>query len=150
MTRAAEVAALQEVLAAEHAVVYGYGVAGARMTGGPRQRAQQASKRHRTRRDELTLLVAGLGAEPEPTAATYSLPAPIDTSTDARAFAVLLEERLAAVWADAVADLEGDLRDLAVRGLGDAAVAAARWRGDSVPFPGLPERDRPPSGGFGG
>lgn len=141
MTGRDTVAALQEVLAAEHAVVYGYGVAGARMTGRPRRRAQLQWNRHRARRDELTGLVTGLGGEPEPTAATYSLPQPVESAREARAFAVLLEERLAAVWADAVAGLEGDLRDLAVRGLGDAAVAAALWRGGSVAFPGLPERN---------
>lgn len=140
MTGRDEVAVLQEVLAAEHAVVYGYGVAGARLTGGPRLRAQQAWNGHRARRDELAGLVTGLGGEPEPTAATYSLPGPVESAGDARSLAVLLEERLAAVWADAVAGLDGDLRALAVRGLSDAAVAAARWRGSSVAFPGLPER----------
>ena len=47
------------------------------------------------------------------------------------------------MWADAVADLADRRRDLrrqAAGGLADAAVAAARWRGGSVPFPGLPER----------
>jgi len=142
VTRGAEVEALQEVLAAEHAVVYGYGVAGARMTGAPRRRAQQAYDGHRASRDELAELVTGLGGEPGPTAATYSLPMPVESARDARTLAVLLEERLAAVWADAVAGLGGDLRALAVRGLGEAAVAAAQWRGDSVAFPGLPERAR--------
>ncbi|MCY7372520.1 MAG: ferritin-like domain-containing protein [Spirochaetaceae bacterium] len=141
MTGRDEVAVLQEVLAAEHAVVYGYGVAGARLTGGPRRRAQQAWDGHRARRDELAGLVTGLGGEPEPTATTYNLPGPVQSAEDARALATLLEERLAAVWADAVAALDGDLRDLAVRGLGEAAVAAARWRGGSVAFPGLPERN---------
>jgi hypothetical protein len=32
------------------------------------------------------------------------------------------------------------MRAYAVGGLTDAALAAARWRGGSVPFPGLPER----------
>ncbi len=48
------------------------------------------------------------------------------------------------MWADAVADLadpaDRDLRREAAVGLAEAAVAAARWRGGSVPFPGLPER----------
>jgi hypothetical protein len=52
----------------------------------------------------------------------------------------VLEERLAAVWADAVGVLTGTLRALAVGGLREAAVRAAGWRGGSVPFPGLPER----------
>ena len=135
-----DVAALQEVLAAEHAVVYGYGVAGARLVGAGRRRAQRAWDGHRARRDELSGLLAGLGASPAPAAATYTLPQPVESAADARSFATLLEERLAAVWADAVPRLAGDLRALAVNGLVDAAVSAARWRGSSVAFPGLAER----------
>jgi hypothetical protein len=135
-----ETRALQEVLAAEHAVVFGYGVAGARLRGAARRRAQRAYDGHRARRDELARLVADRGAQPVAAAATYELPAPVATAGDARVLATLLEERLAAVWADAVLALEGDLRDLGVAGLRDAAVAAALWRGGSVPFPGLAER----------
>lgn len=138
-----DVAALQEVLAGEHGVIYGYGVAGARLTGRRRRRAQRLWDGHRVRRDELSGLIADLGASPEPAAATYALPEPVESAEDARALATVLEERLAAVWADAVLELDGDLRDLAVTGLVDAAVAAARWRDDSVPFPGLAERGRP-------
>ena len=134
------VAALREVLAAEHAVVYGYGVAGARLVGAGRRRAQRLWESHRARRDQLSGLLAGLGAAPEPAAATYALPEPVESVDDARALATLLEERLAAVWADAVPLLAGELRALAVTGLVDAAVAAARWRGSSVAFPGLAER----------
>jgi hypothetical protein len=139
MTRR-ETATLQDVLAAEHAVVFGYGVAGARLRGAARRRAQRAYDGPRARRDELARLVADRGAQPVAAAATYELPAPVATAEDARVLATLLEERLAAVWADAVLALEGDLRDLGVAGLRDAAVAAALWRGGSVPFPGLAER----------
>jgi hypothetical protein len=75
-----------------------------------------------------------------PAAATYELPLPVRSAEDARRLLTLLEERLAAVWADAVLRLRDDLRDLAVDGLRDAAVAAALWRGGSVAFPGLAER----------
>jgi hypothetical protein len=135
-----EIAALQEALAAEHAVVFGYGVAGARLRGAARRRAQRAFDGHRASRDELTRLVAEQGAQPVPAAATYDLPAPVESAGDARVLVTLLEERMAAVWADAVLHLEGDLRDLAVEGMRDTAVAAALWRGGSVPFPGLAER----------
>lgn len=135
-----EIRVLQEVLAAEHAVVFGYGVAGARLGGAARRRAQRAFDAHRARRDELTRLVAERGGQPVPAAPTYALPAPVETADDAKVLATLLEERLAAVWADAVLRLEGDLRELAVDGLREAAVAAAVWRGGSVPFPGLAER----------
>jgi hypothetical protein len=135
---------LQRVLAAEHAVVYGYGIAGARLSGADRVRAQRGWTAHRARRDHLEAQLDGLGVTPVPPAASYALPAAVATAEQARTLVTLLEERLAAVWADAVADLadpaDRALRREAVVGLADAAVAASRWRGGSVPFPGLPER----------
>ncbi len=135
---------LQRVLAAEHAVVYGYGVAGARLSGADRVRAERGWTAHRARRDRLEAELAGLGVPPVPPAASYALPTRVATAEQARTLVTLLEERLAAVWADAVADLadpaDHDLRRQAAGGLADAAVAASRWRGGSVPFPGLPER----------
>jgi hypothetical protein len=131
--------ALQDVLAGEHAAIYGYGVAGAWLSGRRRDRARAAFAAHRTRRDQLQELIRGRGAEPVAAAASYALARPVTSATDAVALATLLEERLAAVWADAVAQLEGDLRRLAVRALRDAAVLGAQWRGASVAFPGLPE-----------
>jgi hypothetical protein len=140
VSRASQRRVLQTLLAAEHAVVYGYGVAGARLRGSARDRAFRGWTAHRARRDDLVARVAGLGGSPVPPEASYALPFPVRTASDARTLATLLEERLAATWADAVADLTGDLRAYAAGGLTDAAVAAARWRGGSVPFPGLPER----------
>ncbi len=139
-SRRRTVRALQVVLAGEHAAIYGYGVAGARLSGQQRDRAVRAFTAHRVRRDQLETLLLARGAEPVPAEATYALPRPVATADDAVALATLLEERLAAVYADAVADLDGDLRRLAVSGLRDCAVRAARWRGSSATFPGLPER----------
>jgi hypothetical protein len=140
VSRSSDREVLQTVLAAEHAVVYGYGVAGAWLHGRAGDRADRTWTAHRARRDDLVARVTGLGGSPVPPAASYALPLPVDTAADARTLATLLEERLAATWADAVAGLTGDLRAYAVDGLAEAAVAAARWRGGSVPFPGLPER----------
>jgi hypothetical protein len=136
-SRRQSVRALQKVLAGEHAVIYGYGVAGARLSGGARDRARAAFAAHRTRRDELLALIRARGADPVAAAAAYSLPQPVTTPRDAVVLATLLEERLAALYADAVAALEDDLRRVAVAGLRDAAVRAAGWRGGSVAFPGL-------------
>jgi uncharacterized protein DUF4439 len=140
MTVKRDVQVLARVLAAEHAVVYGYGVAGARLRGAARTQATRGWTAHRRRRDELDATITERGGTPPPPAAAYALPAPVRTDHEARSLLTMLEERLAAVWADAVADLHGPLRSLAAGGLADAAVAAARWRGSSVPFPGLPER----------
>jgi hypothetical protein len=131
---------LQDVLAAEHAVVYGYGVAGAHLEGTARVRALREYDAHRTRREELGRLVGERGGVPVAPAAAYALPRPVDNARDALELVTLLEERLAAVWADAVLHLTGGLRERATVGLRDAAVAAARWRRGSVPFPGLAER----------
>lgn len=142
MTARSRVAALQAVLAAEHAVIYGYGVAGAHLNGAARRDAERGWTAHRARRDALQGRLSAAGAQPVPPAPAYALPAPVDSRRSARALLILLEERLAAVWADAVGELVGDLRGFAVDGLTEAAVAAAQWRRSSVAFPGLPERQR--------
>ena len=131
---------LQDGLAAEHAVVYGYGVAGARMAGRARERALRAYDRHRAQRDELVRVIEDRGGLPLAPAAAYALPHPVEDARDALALVTLLEERLAAVWADAVLELRGDPQRRAAEGLREAAVAAALWRRGSIPFPGLPER----------
>jgi hypothetical protein len=131
---------LQDVLAAEHAVGYGYGVAGAHLEGTARVRALREYDAHRTRREELGRLVGERGGVPVAPAAAYALPRPVDNARDALELVTLLEERLAAVWADAVLELRGDLQQRAAEGLRGAAVAAALWRRGSVPFPGLAER----------
>jgi len=132
--------ALQAALAGEHATIYGYGVAGARLTGAARNRALTDFDSHRARRDELDALIRARGAEPVAAAPSYVLPSPVTSAHDAVVLLALLEERLAAVWADGVAAMSGSLRTLAIGGLRDAAVTAARWRGGSVAFPGLPDR----------
>ena len=140
MSRSTTTRALQSVLAGEHATIYGYGVAGARLIGAERNRARSAYNSHRSRRDQLEALLRARGAQPVAAAPSYDLPSAVKSAHDAVVLTTVLEERLAAVWADAVAALSGDLRALAARGLRDAAVLAAQWRGGSVAFPGLPER----------
>ena len=136
-TAGTEVSVLQAVLAGEHAALYGYGVAGARLRGRRRAEATAAYADHRARREEVRTLLVERGAEPEPAAAGYRLPAPVEDARDALALAAGIEERLAAVWLDAVADLRGDLRELAARAVQDTAVRAAAWRGSGDAFPGL-------------
>lgn len=131
---------LSDLLAAEHAVIYGYGVAGAWLRGAERRRALRQRDRHRVRRDELLTRLESLGDEHSQPAPAYSLPAPVDSPAAARDLLAVLEQRLAAVWADAVAGLDGDERLAAVAGLQDAAVAAVQWGAASAAFPGLAER----------
>ena len=139
---ATAVPALQSALAGEHAAIYGYGVVGAHLRGGARAKARTAYDEHRRRRDQLQQRLVERGATPVAASAAYRLPRPVVTARDATTLATELEERLAAVWVDAVADLRGELRELAAQVLQDVAVRAAGWRGGSVPFPGLSEQER--------
>jgi hypothetical protein len=137
---AGELTALQAALAAEHAVVYGYGVVGGRIGAALRTDAQAAYDAHRARRDALVRELRDLGAEPVAASAAYALPFPVPDAAAAVRLAVELEERVAGVYSDLVR-AAGDERRLEAAGaLREAAVRAARWRGGSVAFPGLAER----------
>jgi hypothetical protein len=61
---AAGIAALQAALAAEHAAVYGYGVAGALMQGNDQDIAMSDWKLHQDASDTLTEMIIRLGATP--------------------------------------------------------------------------------------
>ncbi|GAB2764958.1 ferritin-like domain-containing protein [Streptomyces bullii] len=135
-----ELKALQAALAAEHAAVYGYGVVGGRIGTERRTEARAAYDAHRARRDALGREVEDLGAEPVAASAGYALPFPVADPAAAVRLAVVLEDRVAAVYSDLVRASGGGRRALAAEALREAAVRAVRWRGGSVAFPGLTER----------
>lgn len=135
-----EVTALQRVLAAEHAAIYAYGVAGAFLPGEVQRDARAAHAGHLARRDHVTVQLADAGKIPVAPAPIYDLPGPVTDPATAQGLLAVVEERLCAVWADAVAVLDVGIRELAALALQDTAVRAARWRGASVAFPGMPER----------
>lgn len=139
-----ELAAVQAALAAEHAAVYGYGVAGGRMAEERRREARSAHDAHRARRDALRRAVRDLGGSPEPAAAAYALPFDVPDSAAAVRLAAELEDRVAAVYADLVRASEGERRGEAAAALREAALRSVRWRGTGVAFPGLTERKAPP------
>ncbi|MFF7607288.1 DUF4439 domain-containing protein [Streptomyces parvulus] len=141
-----ELDALQAVLAAEHAAVYGYGVVGGRIGEGRRGEARAAYDAHRSRRDALTRDVRDLGGRPVAASAGYALPFSVPDSVAAVRLAAELEERLAGVYSDLVRAADGERRAAAAGALREAAVRAARWRGGSVAFPGLAERGGASSG----
>lgn len=135
----AVLAAAQAALAAEHVAVYGYGLAGPRLTGDRKAAALAAYNAHRDQRDRMAELVRGLGGTPVAAAPAYTAPFPVDGPTAAARLAVRLEEAAASAYADLVAAGTGKLRAAAGLALQDAAVRAARWRTRPVAFPGLAE-----------
>ena len=143
---AGQVAGLQAALAAEHAVVWGYGVVGGRADAGLLPAVREADQAHRGRRDGTAALVRRYGGEPVPTEASYELPFPVPDRRAALRLAVHLEEGAAAAWRYAVAATDDrSVRRAALAALTDAAVRATRWRlllpppdgvPATVPFPG--------------
>ena len=116
-----------ELLEAEHAAVYGYGVLGARLDAEPRALALQAFDSHRARRDQLAAALRQRGTEPGRAPAAYDVA--VAGEDDALALAVRLEEGVAVRWRDLVAGTEDrPLRELALAGLRECALRAAQWR----------------------
>ena len=143
MSAADPVAALQTALAAEHAVIWGYAVVGARVDPALREQVWAADAAHRSRRDGTALLVRRHGGEPVPTAASYTLPFPVADRPAALRLAVHLEDGAATAWHYVVAATDDPtLRRTAIAALADAAVRGTIWRrlvtprAPTVPFPG--------------
>jgi hypothetical protein len=142
---AAEDEALRAVVAAEHAVVWGYGVVGAALLPPDRVGAVEAENAHRDVRDRVGALLDERGLDTVPAEAAYELPFPVLSPVDAAALAVALEAGASAAWVALLDDAaDPATRSLAVQQLGAAEVRAVRWRGAAgqtpvtTPFPGLP------------
>lgn len=141
---------LQALLGAEHAAIYGYGIAGAALVRAQAPSTFLAAVRggfdaHRQTRDQLADSVAAAGANPVAALAAYQLPFAVTDTTSALRLLALLEDRVAAVAAYAVATSSGAGRRLAADDLSASAVRVARLRlltgtpaaGVAVAFPGL-------------
>jgi len=135
--RSAAVGALQAALAAEHAAVYGYGVAGAHLSGARQKAAAQDWRIHEASRDALAAMITALGAQPVAAAAAYRLPFRVSSGRDAVSLAAFLEDRVATAYLGVVALTETRLRMFGARAVESAALRAAGWRGRTLAFPGL-------------
>jgi hypothetical protein len=136
-----EANALAQVLAAEHAAVYAYGVVGAQCDDDAhRDLAEQRLQQHAARRDLLAARLATAQRTAPPAAPAYGLPFAVDTPAEALDLAAHVELAVAAANADLVAAAAPERRLEPARWLGQDAVAARTWRARSTAFPGLPER----------
>jgi hypothetical protein len=136
---AAAVAALQGALAAENAAIFGYGVAGAYMSGAQRGTATAFWNAHRSAGDSLAGLLRARGAQPAAADASYKLPFTVRDQSQAVALAVYLEDGVTAAYLGVVgATAQMGLREFAATAMQASAVRAAHWRGSSMTFPGLP------------
>jgi hypothetical protein len=133
----APAAALQAVLAAVNAAIYGYGVAGARLGSPARAAAQRNWAELQARRDELASMLAARGAKPAAARAAYQLPFPVHNPHAAASLAGYLEDRLAAAYLGLVALDDPQLRSWGARQAQACAVRATVWTGRTTAFPGL-------------
>jgi hypothetical protein len=135
-----ELVALKQALAAEQAVVYGYGVAGAHLKGKDEKLAAARLVVHQDLRDRLAALITALGAVPAAGPAAYRLPFPVSGAATARQLAAHLESGAAgAAWDLAAASGPRSTgRRLAIEWLSDAAVAASQWGFAPSALPGSP------------
>jgi hypothetical protein len=133
----AAVTALQAALAAENAAIYGYGIAGAQLTGSQQIAAQRDWNLHREARGTLAAMITTLGAQPVPAEAAYRLPFPVHTAHAATALAVLLEDGVTAAYLGLVAVSAASLRTFGALAMQACAERATSWRGTAAAFPGL-------------
>jgi hypothetical protein len=139
-------AALQAALAAEHAAVYAYGVAGARLRDEAQTSARTLWDAHRARRDRLADMIIERRADPVAAAAAYRLPVQVTSTRTAGLLMAAMEDRLAATYLGLVGVDDPRLRKLGAQWMQEAVTRACRWRG-SPPrsaFPGLRPAALPP------
>jgi hypothetical protein len=133
----AAVAALQAALAAENAAIFGYGVAGAHLTGSGRAAAEQYWTGHQEARDTLAAMISRLSGTPAPAQAFYQLPFPVHDAASAMALAARLEDGVTRAYLGVVAVSDQQLRHFGAVTMQGAAQRAAFWRGSTEAFPGL-------------
>ncbi len=136
--------ALQGALAAEHAVVWGYGVVGAEVADDLLDPVRGAQEVHRTRREQTAALLRERSSAPVQAAASYELPFPVGDPAAALALAAALEDGCAASWRYVLGQTDdAALRETVLAALTACAVQAVRWRRTggiqpaTVAFPGL-------------
>lgn len=137
--------ALQTTLADEHAALYAYGVLGARTSqaGGPLlyDALTTAYRRHRSRRDQLRVMIGESGGEPVAAAAAYDLDLPAQGAGRVREAALALEVDGVETLVALVAQSSGTVREWALT----EATWSATWQlelgGEPQTWPGAPELD---------
>ena len=131
------VQAMQAALAAENAAIFGYGVAGAHLSGTRKTAAEQDWTGHTQARDTLTTMVSALGATPVAAQAYYRLPFAVHNATTATALAAYLEDGVTRAYLGLVAVSGEKWRTFGALAMQSAAQRAAFWRGTTQAFPGL-------------
>lgn len=142
-----QLTALQQVLASQHATIWGYGEIGATVSAAFLHAVTDADNRHRTMRGTIEDMIRSLGGAPVPSQPGYSLPTLLTDDASALGLAADLEDSMAQQWRHCIgADgpIDTTFRQLCLDGLGSTASEALAWRRALDPtalppaFPGMP------------
>lgn len=128
--------ALVQVIAAEDAAVYGYGVVAGQLNGKAAARARRALHAHRTWRERWIAELTAAGGSPPTPEPAYRMPFPVDDPAGARRLAARIDERLVGWYADLAAASRGDDRSSAIDAGRECATRAVVWGAPSQAFPG--------------
>ncbi|WP_433439505.1 ferritin-like domain-containing protein [Nonomuraea sp. CA-141351] len=130
---------LRKALAAEHAVLFAYGLLGARTSGSLRARISAAFDAHRARRDQLRTFITARGGRPAEPDASYALPFfPADQALAVK-LAVHLENGVTAAYLELAAAQDITLRRYAALAMQEAVTRSYAFRPAQPPaFPGMP------------
>jgi hypothetical protein len=138
--------ALNELLSAEHAAVYGYGLVGAHLTQSEESASTAAFVTHENRRDVIRRLILDRSGTPVSALPAYRPKKAVVNRTSALQLAVALEEDCAGACIAVLSMTDNQsLRRSAAGWLSDAAVRDELWRARlgprflvaAPPLPGL-------------
>ncbi|MBB5894215.1 ferritin-like domain-containing protein [Kutzneria kofuensis] len=134
--------ALQRALAAEHAAIWAYGLAGAFLPAASDPALTKGSEAHTVRRDAVIATVKKLGATPRSAEPGYSTPQPLTNQSSAFVLLVAAETDVVSAWRSVLEyTSESQIRKTALDALTDGAVRAMSWRqagGQTPATPALP------------
>jgi hypothetical protein len=131
--------ALQQALAAEHAAIWAYGLAGAFLPAGSRTALTKGSEIHTVRRDATITTLKSAGATPEAAEPGYSVPQPLTNQSSAFTLLVSAETDTVSTWRSVLEHTsEPTVRKTALDALTDAAVRAMSWRQSAGQTPATP------------
>ncbi|MFI7639495.1 ferritin-like domain-containing protein [Nonomuraea sp. NPDC049400] len=140
-----DVEKLRKALAAEHAVLFAYGLLGARTSGSLRERVSAAFDAHRARRDQLRSFITARGGRPAEPDASYALPFFPSDQALAVKLAVHLESGVTAAYLELAAAQDVTLRRYAALAMQEAVTRSYAFRpAQPAAFPGMPAAATPP------
>lgn len=128
----------EQLLSAQYAAIYSYGLVGARLPESEQPQAAAALAAHRAARDQVILALDAEGVLPPPAAPAYDT-GPVESPEQARELAVRVESALVPRWSAWAGTQSGSARGFANTQAQACALRAVAWGAPATAFPGRRE-----------